>query len=204
MEQGFYRSKLLNAILYFCLNTRHLNLTKLLKLLYFLDFTHCKETGTPSIGLEYFAWKRGPVPKDFYEEIKGGNVPGDFEGSVAIIPQDWTDLYADRQEYIGRVEYSIKALVKPDTSVFTPRELKILASLCDMYRDATATQMSEITHLAKQPWSTTLSVKGALKSIDYLLAIDDKSPVKPEEARERLREHFEMVRNFGLVPLKKD
>ncbi len=204
MEGNFYRIKLLNAILYFGQNTRRLNITKLLKLLYFLDFTHCKETGTPSVGLVYYAWERGPVPKDFYEEIKGGKVPLDFEGLIAILPQDWSDAYAEKAEYIGRVEYQVKALKKPDISLFTPRELRILSNLCDIYRDATARQMSEITHLPKQPWSTTKKNKGLLKEIDYLLSLDNKSDMNPEEVSEKLRDHFEMLNNFSLTPSKKD
>jgi len=38
--------------------------TKLFKLLYLLDFHHFRETGRSVTGLEYRAWKHGPVPFD--------------------------------------------------------------------------------------------------------------------------------------------
>jgi hypothetical protein len=38
------REKLVNAIIYFCHNTKYCGKTKLMKLLYFLDFIHFKQT----------------------------------------------------------------------------------------------------------------------------------------------------------------
>jgi uncharacterized phage-associated protein len=193
MESNFYRFKLLNAVLYFADNTKKPNLTKILKLLYFLDFTHFKETGYPSINLIYYAWKNGPVPKDFYNEVKEGKVPDDFADKLAILPSDrWEQTHPERKEYI------FKPIEKPNMSIFTPRELRIIDNLCDIYRDATASQMTEITHLPKEPWETTKKTKGLFKYIDYLLSIDDTSPLSVEEAQERFTEHFEMLSNFGL------
>ena len=195
-----YRAKLLNTVLYFCDNTKRLNTTKLLKLLYFLDFTHFKQTGYPSLGFEYSAWKFGPVPIGFYEEIKDGKVPSDFADKMAVIPQDWGPEYPDRKQFV----YKTKAKTKSDTSIFTPREIKILKLLCDIYRDATANQMSEVTHLHKEPWDVTVRTKGYLAPIDYLLCIDDESPLNIEEAEIRLKEHFEILNNFDLKPTEKE
>lgn len=192
-----HRRKLLNAVLFFARNTKRPNLTKMLKLLYFLDFTHFKQTGYPSISLDYYAWERGPVPKDFYEEIKDGNVPNDFAGKFTIIPSTrWEQEYPERKEYI------FTAIEKPNTDVFTPRELEIIRNLCDIYRDATANQMKEVTHLPKAPWDITKKTKGLYQYIDYLLSIDDTSPLSVDEAREKLEEHFEVLNNFGLNPTK--
>jgi len=199
MKTNFYRDKLLNAILYFASNTKKPNLTKILKLLYFLDFTHFKETGYPSINLLYYTWEYGPVPKDFYQEVKDGNVPEDFADNLTIIPSNRWD-----QDYPGLKEYIFRSRKKPNVGVFTPRELKIIENLCDIYRDATANQMSEITHLSKQPWDTTKKMRGLNQYIDYLLSIDDTSPLCVNEAREKLKEHFEVLENFDLNPMKVD
>jgi len=168
-----------------------------LKLLYFLDFTHFKETGYPSINLIYYAWKHGPVPQDFYEEIKDGNVPEDFANKFAIIPSyRWEQMFPERKEYI------FKSIEKPDMNVFTPREIRIIEKLSDIYRGATANQMKEVTHLPKEPWDTTKKAKGLYQYIDYLLSIDDTSPLCADEAKEKLKEHFEVLSNFGLSPTK--
>jgi uncharacterized phage-associated protein len=197
-ENNFNRTKLLNAILYFSEHTKRCNLTKLLKLLYLLDFTHFKQTARPSIGLIFYAWKQGPVPKDFYEEIKDGIVPEDFKGKFAIIKQEGNASNPDYKEYLFR------RIARPDESVFTPRELKILESLCDVFRDATASQMSELTHLHKQPWDVTVKDKGMYSEIDYLLCLEPNSAISAEDAQTALKEYFEVINNFNLSPTKKD
>ena len=186
---SIYRKKLLNAVLFFAKNTKHLNLTKLAKLLYFLDFTHFSQTGYPSIGLKYYAFKKGPVPKDFWLEIKDCNVPEDFQGKIALMPK--TPVYR---------EVEIRALKNADLSVFTPREAKIMEDLAFIFKDAKAGDISKISHLPMQPWDITIKKKGENCLIDYLLGIDEKSQVSLEDARESLKEHFEAVHNLGLAP----
>ncbi len=190
-----YRNKLLNAVLFFAKNTKRLNLTKLSKLLYFLDFTHFKQTGYPSIGLEYYTFKRGPVPKDFWLEIRDGNMPDDFRGKFALIPR--TDDFA-----LTYKELEIRAIETPDLSVFTPREIKILEELAFTYKDAPAWQISEVTHLPKQPWDITRKKSGENKPIDYLDSIDETSEVSLDYATDSLKEHFEVVHNLGIEPTK--
>ncbi|MFC1897067.1 Panacea domain-containing protein [Chloroflexota bacterium] len=191
-----YRNKLLNAVLFFAKNTQRPNLTKVLKLLYFLDFTHFKQTGYPSIGLEYYAWERGPVPKEFWIEVKDGIIPDDFEGKLAILPIEQEDPLESRKELL------FKAIAKPDLTVFSPREIKTLEYLADVYRDTPAYLMSEATHLYKQPWNTTKKTKGLNNPIDYLLCIDEETDMNLDEAKETLKEHFAMVHNFGIEPTK--
>lgn len=195
MQTNIYRRKLLNAVLYFAKNTKHVNLTKLSKLLYFLDFTHFKQTGYPSIGLEYYVFEHGPVPRDFWLEIREGNVPDDFSGKFVVIPR--TDDFAPNYK-----ELEIRATEKPDLSVFTPREMKILEELAFVYKDAWAWQISEVTHLPKEPWDITRQKSGGNKPIDYLDSIDEKSEVSLDDAKESLKEHFEAVRNLGIEPTK--
>ena len=64
-----HREKLINAIIYFATHTKYCGKTKLLKLLYFLDFSHFKRTGKSVTGLDYFAWGMGPVPKELFKEF---------------------------------------------------------------------------------------------------------------------------------------
>ena len=63
------RAKLVNAIVYFGQHTKKCGMTKLFKLLYFLDFEHYKKTGRSVTGLRYFAWPMGPVPVSLKEEL---------------------------------------------------------------------------------------------------------------------------------------
>jgi len=190
-----YRRKLLSAILFFARRVKHLNTTKLSKLLFHLDFTHVKQTGYPSIGLEYNAFVKGPVPKKFWLEIKDGHVPDDFKRKLAII------VHRDKlnEEY---KELDFRAKSAPDMNVFTPREQKILDKLAYIYKDATASEMSRISHSKEGPWDITYRKDGKNAPIDYQLALDDELKIEPEEAKKLIREHFEMVKNFELFPAR--
>jgi len=192
---NIYRKKLLNAVLFFASNTQRVNLGKLSKLLYFLDFIHFNQTGYPSIGLKYYTFEKGPVPRDFWLEIRDADVPEDFEGKIALIRR--TDDFAPNYK-----EVEIRALEKPDLSVFTQWEIKILDDLAFVYKEATASNMSEVTHLPKQPWDITKREKGNNKPIDYLLSIGEESAVSMDDAADTLKEYLEVVHNFGIEPTK--
>jgi len=193
MQANIYRRKLLNALLFFAKETKHPNMTKISKLLYFLDFVHFKQTGYPCIGLKYYAFESGPLPKDFWLEVKDGNVPEDFRDKLALIPRR-DELDPSRKE----TEFWAKA--DPNLSIFTPRETEILSNLAFIFKEARGQDMKEVSHLRKQPWDITIKEKGKRQFIDYLLAIDEKSEVDLEEARESLKEHFEALSNFHLEP----
>ncbi len=59
----------------------------------------------------------------------------------------------------------------------------ILEKLAFIYKDADAATMSKISHEAEKPWEITIKEKGLNAEIDYMLAIDESSPIKREEGR---------------------
>ncbi|GAI62010.1 unnamed protein product, partial [marine sediment metagenome] len=63
-----------------------------------------------------------PVPREFWAEIKDGNVPEDFKGKLALIPK--TDALPPYNR-----EIEVRAIEKPNLSIFTPREIRILEDL---------------------------------------------------------------------------
>jgi uncharacterized phage-associated protein len=192
---NIYRQKLINAVLFFAKETRHANTTKLMKLLNFFEFEHFNQTGYPSIGLEYFAFEKGPVPKKFWLEVKDGIVPDDLKDKIIInVKQkdnNWKEL-----EFIARAGAQV------DFSIFTPREKSILEKLAFIYKDVTAKTMSDISHEDDKPWEITKRTKGINAEIDYLLALGADSPIDREEAEENLRDHFSILREFDVEPAK--
>jgi uncharacterized phage-associated protein len=195
MAVSIYRKKLINATMFFAQKTKNVNLTKLSKLLYFLDFEHFEQTGYPCIGLKYYSFKNGPVPRTFWLEIKDGVVPDDFKGKLALIAK------VDENNPSFK-EITIKAIADPDLSIFSPREINLLKKLADIFRDAKAKDMSEVSHVPRQPWDITIKQSGENQYIDYCLCIGEKSKIKLNEARETLREHFETVENLNIAPTK--
>ncbi len=180
-----HREKLINAIIFFANNTKYCGKTKLLKLLYFLDFKHFKETGKSVTGLDYYAWQMGPVPKELFEELSGRMKP-DMQAAIHQLPAS-----EDFQQ--------IRPKKKFDNQYFSEKEQRLLEEIAFIFRDAKADEMIEATHLKNEPWDKTLKQKGEFKKIDYMLSIDSDIVSLPyEEAKDRLKERSEMYKVFGV------
>lgn len=177
------RDKLINAIIFFAKNTRCLGKTKLCKLLYFLDFEHFKETGRSVTGLDYSAWKMGPVPVALYEEVE---MP---EPDMAEKIE-----FKEKPTQRGSPMLIVKPLAEFDQSHFTRRELRILRGLADEFRDAKAEEMIEATHLPSQPWHKVYIEEGKRQQpIPYRLALAES---EAEAMDEVIRERQDFVSHF--------
>jgi len=179
------REKLINAVIYFAEYTNFCGKTKLLKLLYFLDFRHFKQTGKSVTGLDYFAWDMGPVPRELFEELDEGMRP-DLRAAIKGFPKEGFQKIAPKKQF------------NPD--FFSKREIGLLEDLSYMFRDAKADDMIESTHLKNEPWDRTLKEKGRLAKIDYLLSIDSiDGSLSFEDVKERREEIEEMHKIFGVA-----
>lgn len=181
------REKLINAVLYFAQNTNFCGKTKLMKLLYFLDFIHFKQTGKAVTGLDYFTWEQGPVPKVFFEEIS--KTPRKDLTSLITFQN-----YGEFQKIIPQKGKKV------DLDYFSHRELKLLKGISYIFKDVQAGDISDISHLPNEPWRKTKETKGMFQLIDYNLAIDTESAknLPPHIAKQRHVEHREMLANFGI------
>ena len=115
-----HREKLINAIIYFAKNTQYCGKTKLMKLLYFLDFSHFKQTGKSVTGQDYFAWSMGPVPKDLFEELSG-NMEPDMRAAIKELPAD--------KEF---QQVNPKKQFNPD--YFSKKEMKLLKDISFIFK----------------------------------------------------------------------
>lgn len=156
------REKLLNTIIYFAKNTEKCGKTKLFKLLYFLDFEHYKITGRSVTGLDYYAWKMGPVPVALFDEI---NSPEPDMASVI--------RYSEKIVYGGQgTMLNIEVQKDFDPTHFTRRELQLMHNLATQYQDSNANDMVEATHLENLPWYKVYELDKAKQSlIPYELAL---------------------------------
>ncbi|MFH2219056.1 MAG: Panacea domain-containing protein [Pseudomonadota bacterium] len=180
-----HREKLINSIIYFAEKTKFCGKTKLLKLLYFLDFRHFKQTGKSVTGLDYYAWDMGPVPKVLFEEITEEMKP-DLKAAIEKLPKEGFQKIIPKKKFNG--------------DYFSKREMKLLEDISFIFKEAKADEMIESTHLANEPWDKTLKEKGMFEKIDYMLSIDSiDSSLSADEARERKEEISEMHRIFGAA-----
>ncbi|MBN1294977.1 MAG: SocA family protein [Candidatus Latescibacteria bacterium] len=179
--------KILNGIKYFVLHTKNVGRTKLFKLLYFWDFLHFKKYGMSVTGYDYFTFPFGPVPKNLYTDIINDKLPDYLSGGIAIIEDEKTDEDDGYKRF--KVVLNKRTI---DYSCFSPNELNVLRDVACIYKDATAKEMTEITHLPNTPWSRTQE-KGMDKVIDYFLAIENDSDIDTELIKERYNLHKELL-----------
>lgn len=175
------REKLINAIIYFARHTQHLGKIKLFKLLYLLDFEHFRQTGQNVTGLDYRAWKYGPVPIALAQEWD--ELEPDLAAAVAIRPEPVIDY--ERQTVVALTEF--------DDSHFSRRELRIMAELANQYGKVYSPKMIDVTHAENGAWAKVWNDgKGFNQCISYDLAIADDDPYRDaileaaKEYRERL------------------
>ena len=147
---------------------------KLIKLLYLLDFEHFRQTGRSVTGLDYSAWKFGPVPTAFFAEWE--QPQSDFSDAVEIRSEKVIDF--ERLKVVPKVEF--------DKSHFSPRELRLMQGLVERFRKDLSMPMVNVTHHERGPWAKIWdSGRGVNQHIPYALAIADDD------------EHADAVREYA-------
>jgi uncharacterized phage-associated protein len=102
---NLYKQKVINSILYFSKNVKHPSKVKIFKLLYFLDFTHFKETGRSVTNYKYYAWDFGPVPVELFNELKD-EIPKEFESFFSLKKTQVSDEI-DKIEFVSNQKYDL-------------------------------------------------------------------------------------------------
>jgi len=131
---GFKRfdfAKLNNAILFFC--QKGVFKTKLNKLLFYADFKHFKEYTTSITGAQYARVPFGPAP-DGYEFLYAA-----LNSQQAIEPIE--EMFPN-----GTSGEIIAAIRNVDLSVFSHKELRIMAEVQEHFESFTAKQISDLSH----------------------------------------------------------
>ncbi|MHB1253221.1 MAG: type II toxin-antitoxin system antitoxin SocA domain-containing protein [Candidatus Humimicrobiaceae bacterium] len=119
---AYRNEKIDNAICYFAAEHhnrtgRYLSQTILFKYLAYLDFMSLKDTGRPSIELEYKAMDNGPVPYKLYNRRRNYKT-----SSVEFISK-------------GNEKFIIKAKKNANLDYFSKYEIKKMAELLAKYAD---------------------------------------------------------------------
>jgi uncharacterized phage-associated protein len=151
---NYSEEKLQQVILYFLerINNVHLGRTKLMKLLYFVDFDHYEAHGSSVTGATYRKLPHGPYPDRIENIVSKMEAFGLVRG-----------VKADRQGY--SLQRLITLRGKFDPARFSGTELQVLERVAADWADATAAQIEAATH-REAPWAGTQTGK----KIDYEMA----------------------------------
>lgn len=160
-----HREKLLNAMVFFGGRTQYCGKVKLFKLLYLLDFQHFRETGRSVTGMDYLAWRMGPVPLALVQEWD--QPAPDMNNAVDIVPQRTGDYI--RERVVPRNVF--------DDSHFSKRELRIMNELAVRFADDFFQHMDTVPHLERGSWEKIWdNGRGNNGRIPYSLAIPHDHP----------------------------
>lgn len=188
------RAKIIEAIIYFSKNLKNPTKMMIYKVLAELDYRHFQETGMSVTNLDFYAWRKGPVPADFDSEIS------DRENKAIDVPDDFkTSLYVDEIVWANNKGKTLlwKAKKKPNLDIFTQRQKDILDNVAFIYKDSTATQASDASHEKDTPWEKTNKLYGEEGHfIDFLKILPKESRIDEEEIKERIEEIFAFTHNF--------
>ena len=150
----YSEEKLQQVILYFLkhINNVHLGRTKLIKLLYFVDFDHYEACGQSVTGATYRKLPHGPYPKD------AEKLTAKMEKTGLV-----REVEVDHKGFSQRRLITLNA--KFDPAKFSGSELQTLERVAADWANATAAQVEAATH-REAPWAGTQDGK----AIDYEMA----------------------------------
>jgi uncharacterized phage-associated protein len=159
------RQKLIQAAVYFAANTEGCGKVKLFKLLYLLDFAHYRETGRSVTGLDYVAWKLGPVPVELAQEWD--QLEPDMAAAIDIVPERIVDHVRER----------VEPKIPFDESLFTKRELGLMHRIARQYERDLSKPMVNVTHEERGPWAAIWdNGRGSNERIPYTLGVAEGTP----------------------------
>jgi len=160
--------KLKHCILYFLehINNVHLGRTKLMKLLYYVDFDH------------YERWERS-VTGAVYRKLPHGPMPAEADKII----DDMVRRGEVNECRVRRGEYEQRRLVTAsaefDSRLFTGDEMETLEQVAKTWEHATAAEIEAASH-NEAPWLAT----EACAMIDYDLACArSPEPLHPAETK---------------------
>ncbi|MDP3025843.1 MAG: Panacea domain-containing protein [candidate division Zixibacteria bacterium] len=165
------KKKFYNAILFFADRTGNIYFgeTKLMKLLYFLDFNFFEKHGKSITGDQYVRWPHGPVPSQGKIVLKEMEKGGYINIKIAVV---------------GRYKQKrIEQLRKFDHTVFNKDELEELTNVAETWKNATSSQIEEAAH-DEVPWLCTRHCR----YIDYRFALYRHAPLPTLEDRKESTE----------------
>jgi uncharacterized phage-associated protein len=177
------REKLEQVILFFLerINNNTLGRTKLMKLLYYVDFDHYQKTGRSITNAKYRKLPQGPVP-DKAEKVIEAMIK---RNAVKAVKTTVGDFVQHRLLTSG---------ASFDASRLQGDELETVTMVARKWEHASAAQIATATH-REAPWGTTEDGK----AIDYELANYRSLPAEEEEDQwlAKSKELREIVSSLG-------
>ncbi len=120
-----------------------IHLRKLLKVVYLMDERFMAMRGFPLTWFDYYAWAKGPVAPEAYAVKEGA----------------FADFVSSKRDSNGKrkVFPAVNATLADSKSLFSDSEMSEIDRMLDVFKDMTADELSDITHIPTSPWSRVVA-----------------------------------------------
>ena len=192
---NIYRRRVIEAMTFFAKKVKRPNKTLMYRMLAELDFRHFSETGLPVTNLVWTAFSGGPVPANLDEEIPAEeyvDLPQDFSEALACSRIAWVN--ASREKTF---RYVFKSKRNAKLDVFSPRQIRILGEVAEIFKQSTRARASQVSHTPDAPWTKTVALKGEGAQIEFIETVKLPESIKREEVQKMLYERSALIENFA-------
>ena len=147
MSLGITVNRHKNGVLlaYIASKMPNIHLRKLLKVVYLIDEHFTKMRGVPLTWFDYYAWEKGPVAPEVYAIKEGA-----FSEFVSV------ERNGEGKRIVNPVQPH-EFLIYKDMDDFSQSEISEIDKLLSEYKDKTADELSEMTHVPGSIWSNVVA-----------------------------------------------
>ena len=152
-------------------NLKYLGKVKLMKLFYFLDFTHAKRYGSPVTYDTYYNLEHGPIPS----KIKNMVYELSEEGDNAVLGNVVRCEFPKRTKMCRIVPR--RNFTDSDRNTLSETEFSVLREIAERFAETNTDDIEEQSH-NESPWKMT---RRSDRIPYYLAAFDEDAIVSKEE-----------------------
>jgi uncharacterized phage-associated protein len=156
MFRRILNNKIGNILAYMATQTEALYMTKALKLLYIIDETAVRQSGSPITWLDYKVWKNGPVAHEIYYELRNNQFVTYNESPINL-----NNFIAVKRSLNGKIpnqiDVKINAINTADFNQFSEFEEDIVKSVISEFGHLNSTQLIDLLHEQGSRWHTIVT-----------------------------------------------
>jgi uncharacterized phage-associated protein len=127
-----------------------------LKLLYIIDETAVRQSGSPITWLDYKVWKNGPVAHEIYYELRNNQFVTYNESPINL-----NNFIAVKRSLNGKIpnqiDVKINAINTADFNQFSEFEEDIVKSVISEFGHLNSTQLIDLLHEQGSRWHTIVT-----------------------------------------------
>ena len=151
MFRRVLNNKIGNILTYMAAQTEPLYMTKALKLLYIIDETAVRQSGSPITWLDYKVWKNGPVAPEIYNELRHNQFVIYDKEPINLSDFITTQRFQNTQS-ANQIDVKIYPKKEACFDKFSAFEETTVKSVIQQFKHLNAAQLIDLLHEQGSRW----------------------------------------------------